>query len=217
MGEKTARRVKATKSGARETQKKRKASAPPTSEPIATDSAADNASPALDVKIAGLPNASSGELRALWRRLFGSDPPSLSRDLIARAIAYRLQERAFGGLSRANRRRLEEMAAQSKEEPSPPPQSAISLRPGTRLVREWHGRAYVVMVTDAGFDYGGSSYGSLTEIAKAITGAHWSGPRFFGLRSRKPAQTPLPDASSRGGPSLNSAIVVSNPMEGAHG
>jgi hypothetical protein len=53
--------------------------------------------------------------------------------------------------------------------------------PGARLIREWHGRTHIVTITDAGFDYAGDSYRSLTEIAKTITGTHWSGPRFFGL------------------------------------
>jgi hypothetical protein len=56
------------------------------------------------------------------------------------------------------------------------------------LVREWHGRTHVVVVTETGFDYAGSSYQSLTEIAKLITGAHWSGPRFFGLTAGRHAQ-----------------------------
>ena len=139
---------------------------------------------AIDAKIAGLQKAPLGELRSEWRRLFRTEPPSLSRDLLARAIAYRLQERAFGGLSPATLRRLEGIANRRDGEP-PPPEAAPSLRSGTRLVREWHGRAHVVSVTDAGFDYAGACYRSLTEIAKAITGAHWSGPRFFGLRDRK--------------------------------
>jgi hypothetical protein len=65
---------------------------------------------------------------------------------------------------------------------------ATSLQRGAKLVREWHGRAHVVVVTDTGFDYAGSSYKSLTQIAKLITGAHWSGPRFFGLTSRQQTQ-----------------------------
>jgi hypothetical protein len=110
--------------------------------------------------------------------------PRVSRDLLVRALAYRVQERAFGGLSRASLKRLRELA----DDPEPPPDPAASLRPGAKLVREWHGRTHVVVVTDTSFDYAGSTYRSLTEIAKLITGAHWSGPRFFGLTARRETQ-----------------------------
>jgi hypothetical protein len=117
-------------------------------------------------------------LSAEWRRLFGGEPPRLSRDLLVRALAYRVQERALGGLSRASLKRLREL---NPEVLGPLPDPAASLRPGAKLMREWHGRTHVVVVTDTGFDYAGSRYKSLTQIAKLITGAHWSGPRFFGL------------------------------------
>jgi hypothetical protein len=118
---------------------------------------------------------------------FGGDPPRLSRDLLVRALAYRVQERAMRGLSRASLKRLRELA-ENPEGRAPPLDQAASLRPGAKLVREWHGRTHVVVVTDKGFDYAGSSYQSLTEIAKLITGAHWSGPRFFGLTTRRNTQ-----------------------------
>jgi hypothetical protein len=86
----------------------------------------------------------------------------------------------MGGLSRASLKRLRELG-ENPEGREPPPDPAASLRPGTKLMREWHGTTHVVVVTDTGFDYAGSSYKSLTQIAKLITGAHWSGPRFFGL------------------------------------
>ena len=126
-------------------------------------------------------------LSAEWRRLFDGDPPRLSRDLLVRALAYRVQERAMGGLSRASLKRLRELA-DNPEGRGPPPDQAASLRPGAKLMREWHGRTHVVVVTDTGFDYAGSSYKSLTQIAKLITGAHWSGPRFFGLTNGRLTQ-----------------------------
>ncbi len=89
----------------------------------------------------------------------------------------------MGGLSRASLKRLRELA-ENPEGRGPPPDLAASLRPGAKLVREWHGSTHVVIVTDTGFDYAGSSYKSLTQIAKLITGAHWSGPRFFGRMTR---------------------------------
>ena len=126
------------------------------------------------------------EVRTEWRRLVGTEPPRLSRDLLVRALAYRVQERAFGGLSRASLRQLKVVDGSGEAGPSAPAPTP-SLRPGARLVREWHGRSHVVSVTETGFDYAGASYRSLTEIAKLITGAHWSGPRFFGLTDRKGA------------------------------
>lgn len=143
----------------------------------------------VQVQLQDLERADLVQLRAEWRRLFGSDPPRLSRDLLSRALAYRVQERAFGGLSRANVRRLQDLAKDRPDADSGPGRPVL-LRPGAKLVREWHGRTHVVTVTEAGFGYAGASYASLTEIAKLITGAHWSGPRFFGLmrgRSGRPS------------------------------
>jgi hypothetical protein len=140
--------------------------------------------PPVESKIRVLEQAGVIALRVEWRRLFGGDPPRLSRDLLVRALAYRVQERAMGGLSRASLKRLRELA-ENPEGREPPPDPAASLRPGAKLMREWHGSTHVVIVTNTGFDYAGSSYKSLTQIAKLITGAHWSGPRFFGLTTRR--------------------------------
>ena len=141
----------------------------------------------VESEIGALERAGVIALRAEWRRLFGSDPPRLSRDLLVRALAYRVQERALGGLSRASLKRLRELA-DNAEALGPLPDPAASLRPDAKLVREWHGSTHMVLVTDTGFDYAGSSYKSLTQIAKLITGAHWSGPRFFGLTTRRHTQ-----------------------------
>jgi hypothetical protein len=141
----------------------------------------------VESEIGALERAGVIALRVEWRRLFGDEPPRVSRDLLVRALAYRVQERALGGLSRASLKRLQELA-DNPEGRGPPPEQAASLRPGAKLVREWHGRTHIVLVTDTGFDYAGSSYKSLTQIAKLITGAHWSGPRFFGLTTRRPQE-----------------------------
>ena len=141
----------------------------------------------VESEIRVLEQAGVISLSAEWRRLFGGEPPRLSRDLLVRALAYRVQERAMGGLSRASLKRLRELA-DNPEGSGPPPDQAVSLRPGAKLVREWHGSTHIVLVTDTGFDYAGSSYKSLTQIAKLITGAHWSGPRFFGLTTRRHPQ-----------------------------
>jgi Protein of unknown function (DUF2924) len=120
-----------------------------------------------------------------WRRLYHDDAPKLSRDLLILALSYRLQETAHGGLGRATQRKLQTLAKSLRatgKVQSPP---ALSLKPGARLVREWHGRTHTVTVTDDGFEYAGANYASLSKVAKEITGAHWSGPRFFGLGNGK--------------------------------
>ncbi len=134
-------------------------------------------------ELTALETVSTAELRERWRRTFRAPPPALSRDLLLRGLAYRLQEQAEGGLGKVTLRRLraaaEELAATGTIEPPP------ILRPGTRLVREWHGRTHTVTVAETGFDYAGTTYRSLSEIARKITGAHWSGPRFFGLTKKR--------------------------------
>lgn len=125
-------------------------------------------------------------LREEWRRLKGSAPPRLSRDLLLRAIAYELQAETFGGLSAQALRKIplaEDKAGDTLETPE---RSQARLSSGARLVREWHGRTHSVEVLQSGFLFEGQTYRSLSEIARRITGSHWSGPRFFGLtRKRK--------------------------------
>ena len=121
------------------------------------------------------------ELRREWRRLYRSEPPRISRDLLIRGIGYRLQEIQHGGLGKSTRRKLKTLAKMFRTTGRVAPDPGLSLKPGARLVREWHGRTHTVTVTEDGFEYAGMSYPSLTKVAKKITGAHWSGPRFFGL------------------------------------
>jgi hypothetical protein len=141
------------------------------------------------LQLSELAQMSTLELRQSWRRVFQQPPPPLSRDLIVRALAYRLQEVAQGGLSKATQRHLRAQAQRGRggstvpDTPSVP--SALLLRPGTRLVRGWHGRSHVVTVTEGGFEHEDQRYRSLSQIAKRITGSHWSGPRFFGLTGRR--------------------------------
>jgi hypothetical protein len=126
-------------------------------------------------------NASLEELRQEWRRLYHCEPPRLSRDLLMRGIGYRLQELQYGGLGKSTRRKLKTLAKMFRTEGRVAPDPGLSLKPGARLVREWHGRTHTVTVTEDGFEYAGTTYPSLTKIAKKITRTHWSGPRFFGL------------------------------------
>lgn len=131
---------------------------------------------------------SLNELREEYRQLYHNNAPRLSRNLLVRAIGYRRQEIEHGGLGKATRRKLQTIAKTIRSTGRVGPTPSLSLKPGARLVREWHGRTHTVTVTDDGFEYAGASYPSLTKIAKKITGAHWSGPRFFGLLAAKTAR-----------------------------
>lgn len=150
-------------------------------QPASDASATDD----LATRIEALTVMSSDVLRSEWRRLHRSQPPNLSRDLLMRALAYRVQELALGGLSKATRRRLERFAEQLKANGHVAMDTGVALHAGQRLVREWRGKAHAVTVCDEGYLYDGQTHTSLSAIARLITGAHWSGPRFFGLdRSR---------------------------------
>ncbi len=110
--------------------------------------------------------------------MFGRTPPAaLSKDLLGRLMAWRLQEQAFGDLDRESLRFLNGLARYSG---SPRRQ----LKPGTVLVRDYHGQRHTVTVAADGFNWQGMTYASLSAIARAITGTAWSGPRFFALGQR---------------------------------
>ncbi len=164
----------------------------PETEPKAAANSSDSASQLSD-HLAVLPTLSLGDLRLEWRRLFRADPPRLSRDMMMRAIAYRLQEIAHGGRSKTTQRRLMTLTAEFETGGRIAPPPATKIKPGARLVREWHGRTHTISVTANGFEFQGKTYRSLTRIARDITGAQWSGPRFFGLTKRSAMETATPD------------------------
>ena len=133
----------------------------------------------LSQALRALEAASREELIKQWRRFYRSEPLRYaSRDLLVRAIAYAMQEQEFGGLRTPARRELLSIA---KGEPVPAQASRIKIKPGARLLREWHGTTHEVIVTDQGFVWEGATYRSLSAIAFAITAAKWNGHRFFGL------------------------------------
>jgi len=124
----------------------------------------------------------SAQLRREWQRLYRAPPPRcLSRDLLLRAIAYKIQDQAYGGLSQTTRRRLQTLARAMAQEGKAALGTSPTHKSGTRLVRQWRGESHSVLVLEDGFLYQDQRYRSLTAIARVITGAHWSGPRFFGL------------------------------------
>jgi hypothetical protein len=129
------------------------------------------------------------ELADRWRALYGRDMPArLRRPLIIQALAYRLQEKALGGLKPATRRLLEDAGARSGKLRSTRPHPKRSVQTGAVLVREWHGTKHQVTVLKDGFTFKGRRFESLSKIAREITGTRWSGPLFFGLRSRQEHQ-----------------------------
>jgi hypothetical protein len=138
----------------------------------------------LDGEIAGLIDQSTQELRRAWRTLHHTGPPlGLSRDLIIRGLADKLQQRAHGGPSRALQRRFRTLAGEF-EKGARSFDPGIVLKTGATLVRQWRGHTHTVLAREDGFEYEGQHYRSLTVIAEQITGAHWSGPRFFGVAKR---------------------------------
>jgi hypothetical protein len=145
----------------------------------------------LSQRIAALNELTAQQLRDEWRRLYRGQPPRLSRDLLIRIVAYRMQELAYAGLSKATQRRLDALTKELEVKGSIVITPDASHRPGTRLVREWRGRTHTVVVTEEGFEYAGKTFPSLTKIAHTITGAHWSGPRFFGLIRKQASSAQL--------------------------
>jgi len=142
----------------------------------------------LEAEIAQLRDLDLTALRARWRTVFRrSAPPHLSRHLLFRMLAYRLQAERLGDLDAEARRQIEaagrttdldRLAADLSRQQS-------GLRPGTVLTRDWGGQMHHVMVLPVGFSWNGQTYPSLSKVASAITGTRWNGPRFFGLRDKR--------------------------------
>jgi hypothetical protein len=150
----------------------------------------------LSAAIDALTTMNSAQLREEWHRVYGTAPNTgLGPSLMRRGIAYRLQEQAHGGLSPATLRTLVRLAEQLNKSGDLDVERQLSLKTGTRLVREWHGRTCHVTVLENSFLYEDQQYASLSQIARVVTGTKWSGPRFFGLRQRS---EPAARVSARG-------------------
>jgi len=141
------------------------------------------------IEINSLEQLSRADLRVLWGQEFaGKAPASLGRDILALGIAYARQERHYGGLAKPVAKELDRLLARVlRDEATDAPKSLTNPLPrtGTILVREWRGTTYQVTVADDGFLWNGKTHGSLSSIARAITGTNWNGPRFFGMREVK--------------------------------
>ena len=140
--------------------------------------------------LAALEPLDVASLKQRWRALYGTEPPRrISRELLVRALAYRIQEKALGGLKPSTRRLLAKVAADASANRSIDVAPGPDLKPGTVLLREWHGTQHQVIVREDGILFRGKPYKSLSEVAYRITGAKWSGPRFFGLKATRRRQT----------------------------
>lgn len=132
-------------------------------------------------ELARLPSLDRTELSAAWQTAYGTEPPrNISQPLMLRALAYRIQARALGGLKPSTQRHLMKIAEEGNAVRAAMPVTQV--KPGTRLLREWHGVSHEVTVLDDGVHYRGQRYRSLSQVAQVITGAKWSGPLFFGLK-----------------------------------
>lgn len=163
-------------------------------------------------QLAALATMAPAQLRAEWRRVHRASPPEVPLDILRRGIAFRLQERAYGGLPAATARELNRIAARlAKSEAALI--GEMRLKPGTRLVRRWQGTTYTVTVVDDGYVFDDRRFTSLSQIAEAITGAHWSGPRFFGTgrRAEEKRQAAGSHAGGDGRPGKAPALVLGGP------
>jgi hypothetical protein len=162
-----------------------------------------SADPAVEAELDPLAVMPIAQLRVRYREVFRADPPkAFGPDLLRRSIAHRIQEKAYGGLSRSAQRLLDQMMKAFAAKPNGKIAVPRRIKPGSVLVREWKGKSHRVMVLADAFAYDGKTFGNLSEIAVLITGTRWNGPRFFGLRSKaqevdEPTARPRPDGAMR--------------------
>jgi hypothetical protein len=140
----------------------------------------------LAAEIVSLTSLGAIELKERWKSLWGNSPPrKASRDFMRHGIAYRLQERVYGGLKPATRKLLHQVAEDTRARRAIDTTQIRVPKRGTVLIREWNGTSHRVTVLDDGVSYRGKRHRSLSEVARVITGSRWSGPLFFGLKRRR--------------------------------
>jgi hypothetical protein len=131
----------------------------------------------VEEEVEALAAMSPAQVRERWKEVTGAVVPKVSPSLLRLALAYELQAKAYGGLSRNTQQRLAQLAAAKTQ--------TRDVKPGMRLVREWNGTVHVVDVDESSaIHWNGRTWGSLSEVARAITGTRWSGPAFFGLKRK---------------------------------
>ena len=153
---------------------------------------ADEHSTAQNVaaRLKALEQMDHAALRAEWRRLYRAHPPKhVTRDLLTLGVAWKIQEQAYGGLGAATKRRVADLAKTLERDGDVTRSRVAQVRPGAKLVREWRGETHTVIVRENGFEWQGRHWRSLSVVARKITGGHWSGPRFFGLKEKARTNT----------------------------
>jgi len=141
--------------------------------------------PDVSAQIAQLRDFSRQQLLDTWQELYRRAAPSgIRRELMVPFLAYKIQENAYGGLKASTRAELRRISRDlEKSHASPKVRTRSRIKSGTRIVRQWRGQTHEVVVTETGYEYNGSSFRSLSSIARKITGARWSGPAFFELNN----------------------------------
>jgi hypothetical protein len=175
--------------------------------------------PAVEDELDRLGTMPIAQLRVRYREVFRSDPPkAFGPDLLRRSIAHRIQEKAYGGLSRSAQRLLDQMMKAYAAKPGGKIALPRRIKPGSVLVRAWKGKSHRVTVLADGFVYDGDTYSNLSEIAVLITGTRWNGPRFFGLRSKAEDSSEPADISHSGGSKSdsNADSIHLRPAGGGH-
>jgi hypothetical protein len=148
----------------------------------------------ISSQINTLRSLSRQRLLELWQKLYGkAPPPEIRRELMVPFLAYRLQEKQYGGLKASTRSELRRIARSLERKPSGELRIRPRIKPGTRLCRRWRGKMHEIFVTESGYEYCGVGYRSLSEVARKITGTQWSGPAFFGIKKVKSAPGNLND------------------------
>jgi hypothetical protein len=134
--------------------------------------------------LARIESMPASALRTLWRELIGTAAAArLRRELLIPILAYKLQEKTYGGLKPSTRTHLRRIAASLAKDKSAPLICESRFKPGTRFIREWRGETHEVTILSSGFEYRGKDFATLSEIANLITGTRWSGPLSFGTKS----------------------------------
>jgi len=155
----------------------------------------------LHAEIGRLPDLPYHTLKDRWRVLFGRPAPKhISKQLLIKAVAFRMREKVMGGIPPETKRCLREIAAAIRDGREETLDLGPRIKPGTRLVRAWRGTTHVVNVVPDGFEWQGTRYRSLSAIAKAITGTNWNGYVFFGVK-RRPARN-----KNAAGPRLSKSV-----------
>jgi hypothetical protein len=141
--------------------------------------------PATSEQIAILPTLTKAQLLPIWAANFHTDPPpKLRKELMVPILAYRIQEREYGGLSHGARKKLQQLAKSLHMEKQSQANIKSNLKTGTRLIRSWKGEVHEVSVSGSGYEYRGRQFSSLSHVAREITGTRWSGPLFFGTKKQ---------------------------------